>query len=214
MGCDIHVFLEKKDGDKWLAVQGPNPYYGKWDGESELTLEGWLFDGRNYNLFSILADVRNNCGAVPISMPRGVPEDASMEITKESECIGCDGHTHSWYTLKELLEFNWDNSFVENEAYVSEEVYKQFKNGGGPYPCCGDISGPKIEKILNYEMDRVIKNKYPWEINKQFYTAIKWKTSYKDIADNMLESINKYIEQQSISNSELDDYRIVFWFDN
>jgi hypothetical protein len=101
---------------------------------------------------------------------------------------------------------------MQHEGFVSELVYKQFKETGDPYPCCENTSGPKVEKVLNYVMDRILKNKYPWENEKSFYTAIKWETKYSEIASELLSSIKKYIDDNKIDKAE--DYRIVFWFDN
>jgi hypothetical protein len=70
-----------------------------------------LYIGRNYNLFAIIGDARNY-GDKPynsISAYREIPEDAS-EVTKYycNEIWEGDGHSHSWISLKEILEFGKD----------------------------------------------------------------------------------------------------------
>lgn len=86
MGCDIHFHSEVKRN-------------GKWEHHSEAKIE------RNYALFAKMANVRNWASArpiVPISQPKGLPEDAT-ELTKlHSEKYGIDGHSHSWLNAMEI----------------------------------------------------------------------------------------------------------------
>lgn len=91
MGCDIHMFVEVKNDGKWKAVPRrtrPEPEYSQWD---KRTIE-CPYDDRNYDLFAMLANVRNGVGFagirtgegfVPISMPKGFPDDASDEVLLE-----------------------------------------------------------------------------------------------------------------------------------
>ncbi len=62
MGCDIHAMVEIKK-DRWWANAG-DP--GLW---------------RDYELFAFLADVRNDYDIVPISQPKGVPDDCCSEYS-------------------------------------------------------------------------------------------------------------------------------------
>lgn len=97
MGADIHGVVQTRYGNKWAT-------------ESEIEY------GRRYWLFSALANVRNYNGITPISEPRGLPEDLELD---DEDCVPCfsarDGrvwlgdHSHSWFTLKELKEWDgWD----------------------------------------------------------------------------------------------------------
>ena len=81
-----------------------NPYYqeGNDEGERMLNIES-LYSGRNYELFGILAGVRDHNND-SIDDPRGLPEDVSEVTKKESDRWDGDGHSHSWLTLKELRE--------------------------------------------------------------------------------------------------------------
>lgn len=235
MGCDIHIYVERKNNNKWEVIKGINPWiseYKSWldNAETEerknylldriktmeekesIVSEGWIYEGRNYNLFAILADVRNYYNIKPIIDPRGIPEDICKEINNEYESWSGDSHSCSYYTFKELLDFDWKNNYVENEGFVDEKTYKNFKQTGDPYPCSKGVGGGNVEKVLNCEMDRIIKNKYPWENDKSFYTIIKWKESFKEIGEQLLNNINRYIKDNNVLN--LEDYRIVFWFDN
>ena len=99
MGCDIHVFMErwtnsnKYDGPRDLVEDRDNklnelledkPTLYRWVSVDKWSYyeDGWrtnwedlYYDSRNYQLFSILADVRGDYS--PIVEPRGIPEDAS-----------------------------------------------------------------------------------------------------------------------------------------
>lgn len=82
-------------------------------------LADWAYDGRNYNLFAILADVRNGRGFAgsytgegfnPIAEPKGIPNDLSPEVTESFHYWEGDGHSHSWFTLQDLLDYDWDQN--------------------------------------------------------------------------------------------------------
>jgi hypothetical protein len=63
-----------------------------------------VYQGRNYELFGVLAGVRDN-SMNPIDEPRGIPDDISNETRKEYELWGRDAHTPTYFTLNELLDF-------------------------------------------------------------------------------------------------------------
>jgi hypothetical protein len=113
MGCDIHVYLEKYTSvngeNKWVNVDHwqLNPDFGSHENEREYDLIPFYW-GRNYDLFSILAEVRGSYD--PIDDPRGLPEDVTDATRKEFERWGRDAHTPSHYTLKELKDYLYNNS--------------------------------------------------------------------------------------------------------
>lgn len=103
MGTDIHFLIETKNGFENLWELAPVP-----DG---------LYINRNYNLFAILAGVRNGFGFAgiktgegfkPLQEGRGLPEDLSQEIdsdgtiknSPDEQWIG--DHSHGYLTLTEL----------------------------------------------------------------------------------------------------------------
>lgn len=116
MGCDIHAIVERK------TFPYGNRESWRWrnSGTPGIT--------RNYVLFSLLANVRNDWdpGFPYIDTPRGVPGyetrtanygrfEALGEITDWDETPsdayeslvlnwGVDGHSHSWVTLRELKD--------------------------------------------------------------------------------------------------------------
>lgn len=92
MGCDIHLFIEKryKDSKKWVKVNGFCPFSIP----------------RYYKLFTILAGVRDrNWAYKRISKPRGIPKDISKEL---KDCIRDHAeHSFSYHNLYILKRYKW-----------------------------------------------------------------------------------------------------------
>lgn len=117
MGCDIHTFVEIKSKYKSEPKEwSDGNFYRKNTEFSDSAEEGttssepeyWrvsAYIGRNYTLFALLADVRNYDDIEPIDYPRGVPDDCSKACQKELDAWGVDSHSHSYFTLTELLDY-------------------------------------------------------------------------------------------------------------
>jgi hypothetical protein len=69
-------------------------------------------DGKQYNLYAWLADVRNNRGIKPISTPRGLPDDVSSELRRKPEnwYDGDGTHSHTWLSVEQLLDVNYEET--------------------------------------------------------------------------------------------------------
>lgn len=119
MGCNIHAFIEVKKkptlfkrSPRWELVQIP-PF------EKQEEKDGYIYydahRSRNYLLYAFLANVRNyweESILKPISKPRGIPKDASELYRTISDHYGSDGHSHSYFSLAELLEkVPWDSKW-------------------------------------------------------------------------------------------------------
>lgn len=81
MGCDIHVFLERRVEDRWVMVN---------------TLTSNQTTNRNYDRFAKLAGVRGDGPE-----PRGIPADVSESVKLHISDWEGDGHSHSWMSLRE-----------------------------------------------------------------------------------------------------------------
>ena len=92
---------------------------------SESEIEGKLpnlytctpYDGRNYNLFGVLAGVRSREEGM-IDYPRDLPDDLSEEIRDEYMSWGCDAHSATYYTLDELLDSKYRKMSVGELAEI------------------------------------------------------------------------------------------------
>lgn len=102
------------------------------------------FDNRNYDLFGILANVRNGTWGEPnppIAAPRGLPKDmAHVSTDEDGEERWLGDHSFSWVTLRELQEYPWDEP-VSKRGWVSHEQAAKFRSDGIPpesYAACGN----------------------------------------------------------------------------
>ena len=104
MGCDIHVILEKKFGNRWIGMREVNSLQ-HFKSEEGVPPAKWKrvyvpshATSRNYELFAALAGVRGE-GPEPI----GLPMDASELTLALYGPEDSDLHSHSWCPLHEYL---------------------------------------------------------------------------------------------------------------
>ena len=94
--------------------------------EEEIINKNWdliksdIFVSRNYNLFGMLADVRTREGIKPISIPRGIPSDASESYKETCKEWNLDGHSHSYLYLSELSKIDWTDISEEMTSLVED----------------------------------------------------------------------------------------------
>jgi hypothetical protein len=247
MGCDIHLYVEKRDADGlWRSADTwyDDPDYPdrktvyKW-GLGLERLAGPIYDGRNYNLFAVLADVRNHETFVPIAAPRGVPADASPEYAAEAKSWGGDGHSHSWLTLGELLRYDWTQT-ATLRGTVNPVEWAHWRDYGAPMSWAGAVYGGRVTQHSQDEFEAAWQKVraargYPEQRHASChldrdedeadllafvanlgggspYTQVAWPVVYaKTCAPFWSECIPKLL---ALSEGRFDDLRIVFFFDN
>lgn len=132
MGCDIHAHVEIKIDGEWLHYSPANIR-------------------RNYLAFARMANVRNPFGTVvPVSMPRGLPDDISLVTKLHRDIYGVDGHSDSWFSHDEYVSLidwlneeldpptnslGWMYSFLGNAWLFGNTVYF-WKKRPEIYPEC------------------------------------------------------------------------------
>ena len=100
MGCDIHLFREKKVNDSWECLEPYEIVKDEYDDGKEYPEIDNPYISRNYALFGFLAGVRHQ---IPEGFnPRGLPTDVSTLVNGDSERWDLDGHSHSWLSLSEI----------------------------------------------------------------------------------------------------------------
>lgn len=235
MGCDIHFYAEKRNVDtgKWELI-GEAQREDLGDGDVDIFHEGLSFyNGRNYDLFAILADVRNGHGFagiktgggfVPIAEPRGIPEDASEDCRLLCEHYGVDGHSHSYHTLRQLLDYDWTQTTSKQGWCSFREWSRWFKGEGrGPSSYSGDVFGGGVEKIEASAMDDLVQQwrRLPHGERDEFakqhankHALAEWDTPYFIAADEFLSVTVPKLLAEVGGTAGLDDIRIVFFFDN
>jgi len=88
MGCDMHAYVE---------IMGED---GKWIDDIAIYVE----IDRHYDLFSWLADVRNDVNNIkPIAPAKGLPKDVTDNVKWAAMDFCDDGHSHSWHSLSDLF---------------------------------------------------------------------------------------------------------------
>lgn len=233
MGTDIHLYVERRVNGAWVPCD-------TWEddiyepGAKTVPYGKRFYNDRCYDLFGILANVRNGSGFagcdtgdgfIPICEPRGLPDDLSQEI-----CAGASDfiHTPSWLTLRELLDYDWTRT-TNKRGWVNGPEYNDWVGCGGrsrdegPKSWRGGIMGRDVEHITEQEMERRLQN-----ILDQFKgdrdcigTAIKdllgnkfckvsWQIPYYRAAAGFLSETMPRLWRLGAP----EDVRIVFWFDS
>jgi hypothetical protein len=199
MGCDIHCYAEVKTNNngKWKEEHWAKIgaiFKNEWSKENNFPddfyqpLTDKPIDCRNYDLFSLLANVRNGTWGEeikPISQPRGLPHDVSYSIKELSEEFGEDGHSHSYLYLEELENFDWKSRKIKHSAYVSKEQKEAY-----------EIDGIKPSSYSAWSSTGVVLD---WE--ETYYEGFA-----KGFVDNILPQLKELKKWGKV--------RIVFWFDN
>lgn len=228
MGTDIHMYAEVREpGGPWRKVGKvfQSSMYDKTD--NYFSAERFLhtdqpYDGRNYNLFAILASVRNGSGFAgvttsggfnPISEPRGLPDDLSDELKAEPDLddesddpqVWLGDHSFSWLTLREMLDFDWSQQ-VRLCGVISWEQYREYRKGTRPENgWCGAISGGGNYTIEQAEAELLTEPPPP-----KCNVRVWWKETYRESVGpcwfEAMDSLAKLGEAENV--------RIVFGFDS
>ena len=220
MGTDISLYAEKRQDSAWQFIgemvedieyqyypELANPYRPE-----------DLYEDRNYSLFAILADVRNDEGYECIAPRRGIPDDLSPEIKNYFESLRSDqSYTASlpldekqreawrrcdmdqelrpgWLTLEELVDFDWHGKRIQRYARVDECVAHLFHpERGFPFH-----EWPQGIECAYSRMDKGSK-----------YCNAIWTETYAEAAGtNFMELLNTFSHKYGASK----DVRFVFWF--
>jgi hypothetical protein len=237
MGCDIHSYVEKwnEGTEKWELIWGMCPRLRDECGELGIDVETYagellddvdeyhskfeeycehkLYIGRNYNLFAILAGVRNHTGwcspYVSIDCPRGVPKDCSSEYRAWVDLWDVEGHSHSYFTVQELLDYDWDQE-KEYRGLVGPKGFIEWKERGRPSEWAYWTGDDKDGVITNTEMEAlVVSSRWPEPVRGR-YTGVVWKEPHRNVVKRFF---NETLPELQKLGSP-DKVRMVFFFDN
>jgi dihydrofolate reductase len=198
MGCDIHGVFQKQDSKTktWEDVES------KYEGD------------RHYQLFAVLAGVRNGYGFAgcpigdavkPISEPRGFPRDFVLDAVNDQNYVCHRGmwmgdHSHSWLTGKQLLKWYTNACTVTKTGILDREVYEAWDKKSFPTSYCGGIDGPRIVVVKDTEKAR--KAQPQWT-----HIRCTWKSSLKD-------ELKYFFDEVQRLQTKYGNIRFVFGFDN
>lgn len=224
MGCDIHIAIQRQESDgRWREV----PYQDLWnfDGAPKavpgfpVAPEGWR--NRNYDLFGILADVRNGTGFAGIVMGDGWPSiapnrgfaDGFSEALPDPSCPE-DGprymgdHSFTHVTFDELKAFPWDATKTTLYGVVEAEKYESLAGTGkAPTSYSGGISGPGIK---TYSPNQYREAKANGGLAVHPYVRMSWQETAREATNDWPGKVLPWLE--SISDGH--QLRLVIGFDS
>lgn len=262
MGTDIHLLVETRytylgRRSAWERVLPPAAYREvPWQVErDEATYETldpraavrWVcswYEGRNYSLFGMLADVRNGSGFAgvklgdgftPISQPKGWPSDPGPEVAAfiaasedRADYPVPDGdtwpgdHTPSWLTLVELNAYDWELQTSRLCGIIPLAEYARRKAEGittPPENYSGGIWGNGITVLEQAEADAAMDGEGIVEAEGQrIYVRVWWGETYAEAAGDfytrVLPGLRSLVRSSGGFITTPDDIRIVFNFDS
>lgn len=103
MGCDIHLYFEKKNKD------------GKWE-KIEID-ERLIPEDRDYDLFAFLADIRNSKQIEPQFADRGLPTDRSISGDYHDETLWLGDHSFTYAYIDEILKAPWEKAGLQHSYF-------------------------------------------------------------------------------------------------
>ena len=233
MGCDIHCGIEAKQKDGSWKFLSPTTTE---DGVFGLDWKQAPYDSRNYELFAFLADVRQEYDEEdhpliePICPPKGVPDDASEVWKQIVKQWGADGHSHTHFTLMELLEAPWAQMCTDK--FVVDAVnYNRWKKFGTPKPqsYCGSVGGKDIvvhdsdqsaEWVgIQNALDDDLRSGMRWEqvsvkYNSSYVRSQSHTPVYQIAGEFWSNTIPQMLAAAKVNNVEWEDIRLVMFFDN
>lgn len=133
MGCDIHSFLEVRKDGAWTVSESVFPLDGfslEWSlahGGTDKTSHP--FDWRAYGMFGFLADVRNYSYSPVIQQPTYAPPDDASDEVREAFENNCDYHSLNCLTLRQLAEYDYDQTFWDRR--VTKQIGPNSWTGAG-----------------------------------------------------------------------------------
>lgn len=239
MGCDIHMTVEVRRNGKWERAECPprpcSMCYGTakahdgrpcyWChsramrkvGRETPGVDVTAYHDRNYTVFAVLADVRNDGEVEPICEPRGLPTDMCLAAPRinedgdDEESYEFGDHSFSWLTVAEVLAYPWDQD-QRDEGWVDAEQFAEWEARGGignPKGWCASVGGGGVSHVSNGEMRRRIKSPHPWERWDSPYTLIQWTVRTSEYAKHFLAFVDSLAPL-----GEPSDVRLVFGFDS
>lgn len=225
MGCDIHVVIERQEEDGWHEVVYQSAPY---DSIGEKTLDGFSvapqdFTSRNYDLFGILANVRNGSGFAGITTgegwpsiapERGLPEGFEAEAISPNPRYPEDGarylgdHSHTWLTLDELKAFPWDGISTTLYGVVPAEEYERLHAAKEkPTQWSGGITGPGI---ATYDRPSYLEAKRMNSLAPKPYVRMSWEETARQATYDWPGKVIPWLEELA----EGKPLRLIIGFDS
>ena len=213
MGTDIHGVFQRHNTETNTWEDIPSNYE----------------QGRHYQLFAVLAGVRNGTGfggvktgdaVTPIAKPRGFPDgfevdedDAHPLATldhmdpRRREWHGEDeelevwmgDHSFSWLSGEEMLSWYANAPTVTHVGIIGRKAYEAW-DGGCPNGYCGGIGGPGVIVVNDTDEERAATPGWT-------HIRVQWKTCLRD-------ELSYFFNEVARLQAEHGSVRFVFGFDS
>ena len=183
------------------------------------------YSKRNYEVFAMLAGVRNRWGVRSIAAPRGMPADVSSVVADHHAW----DHTPTWIALPEVLGFDWTQAVVMNttipffesntiDGFMDCEYFLEWAKTPShrPRPGWGYRSGGDIVEINEAEARNMLGILTPEDIaatfaGKRLIVRISWtETTYAEAAEDFLAFVETFLRPLG----DPERIRLVFGFDS
>lgn len=214
MGTDIYGVFQRHD-----------PATNTWH-----DIESKYEQDRHYQLFAVLAGVRNGYGfagvvtgspVTPIVPQRGLPADFQVDDSgdhplattdhmdprrrkwheqDEALVVWMGDHSHSWLDSTEMLAWWAEAPAVIKTGIVDRNTYEAWDKQGSPPSYCGDAWGPNIVIVND---DKVSMEKTPdWTM-----VRCHWKSKLADELAYFFDEVKRLHDEHGL-------VRFVFGFDS
>jgi len=193
MGCDIHDFISKHEPDNtWKVIEtyGKSKYpehvydWEKYEETDEVMCDQF-YDGRDYTLFGLLANVRGD-GDDDFTEVRGFDKSWPELLQKyHGPANKSDFHGATWYNLMEL----------KAETYALKARKESAER--------------EIDYKLKYDSEYTVEDAHrdrEWSCEVEEFEAMD---SFYHSALSFL-----YLAGETDVASHLEDYRVYMWFDS
>ena len=216
MGTDIHYDFQKKvkkdDREIWETIIIDDENY-----------DSPHYIPRNYLLFSVLADVRNGTGfggvitykpVVPISEPRGLPDDLprdedGKDTSREGWCFNeseedwyYGDHSYSHLSSEEILDYFKNKAVTTRTGIIGRSQYLNWDRVAQPIAWAGGVWAQDVKVLETVDGD------YPETLADDItHVRVSWDV---DICE-ALEFFKKMIENLVEEHGPI---RMVFGFDS
>ncbi len=159
MGATVETLVELFDGKEWDVV------YDEIYPSSNVTESNNSspFGDQHYALFAFIGNVRNFFMLNPIAQSRGLPDDhesieqqapltfAYDEVESASRYPYqiLEGHSQTWVSVRELLDFNYDQPIEDRRCYSVHTTNGSVPKGEGVTTTYRELLGEHYFKELN-----------------------------------------------------------------
>jgi hypothetical protein len=152
MSTDIAVYLEKLTPKGWVHAQDADLVEFGRSGHFYLPWEKRVCIPQSYDLFAVLADVRNYHNIKPISEYHELGD--CSEFMRDLLMEECSFRFSRWYFIQDLVAFPWRQRKTTYGGWVTPTIAKQWHEQGLWYEHVdreqGETKTEYIEREVSY----------------------------------------------------------------